>query len=301
MNRQTYDNGQPINATVPSPGFTNVYIEGFAANMSSLMLALYNRAGVRNYIVWNEPNDAPQEKRLEPDRFSALLRRTWIQARSLHDENFSTPSLGPLMIGDFPIVKLYWGGILMGKDPGDQNRPDPGHLQYIRDVYMQARLQRESMGEDYGGGRTWPWHGINIHPHEHLSQDYVDQLRNDLIEIQNNEDQSDVLIGEWGIPLSGSNSQNYPDTESALLRPTFDHLRSANWTYMFYYSHHLNEDTNTHVDWGVRRYYFAGGTAFTPCPDVPNPFPSACLNMSGRLGPASGTLYDSLQEALDHQ
>jgi len=317
MNLETFSNSKPINAPLTdSPvmgsneyidGFTSagIYRDGFAQAMSKLMVELYSRAGVKNFILWNEPNTDEPDKHMDPQVFAALLRRTWILSNST--------ILGPLMAGSTPTVRLYWGGIFMGKS-GDS--PDPSHVQYIRNVYNSVRAQKEIAGEDYG--RSWPWHGINIHPHGFLSDPYCKNLGNTLASIQGDDsygDSSDILIGEWGIKLEGDESQNWQDSRWQDIKPTFDSLRSANFTYMFYFAHHLNRDANND-NWGLRRYYFPVGQ-YGPCPDIPDPASEydQCrvpgdkhgVLLSGRLGPPNDddpktrTLYDALHEALNDQ
>ncbi|MFN0072433.1 MAG: hypothetical protein ACKVVP_13195 [Chloroflexota bacterium] len=281
------------------------------------MLELYNRAQVKNFIIWNEPNDGAIGKHMDADVFAALLRSTWLATRSLVDATFPTSRLGQLMIGADPSVKIYWGGVYMGKKPGDPNEPDPDHIQYIQDVYDALKAQRIATGDDYGD-RSWPWHGINVHPHENLSIAYCNNLRQELSKIQAGDstaDTNDVLIGEWGIKLEGLENQNWPNSKWQELKPTFDALRLANFTVMFYFAHHQNVDANGDA-WGLRCYHFVGGDQFTPCPDVPNSSPAFkyCrvpagdehgALLSGRLGPlntlTSKTLYNAFQSALDGQ
>ncbi|MFN8526425.1 MAG: hypothetical protein U0821_25270 [Chloroflexota bacterium] len=275
--RQFYDRAAESPGADLTPGMhSNLYMREFASRVATAATRMRDNAGVRDFIIWNEPNVGPNTSR---DRLSelnyALLLRTCYQR---------LPS----------DVRMYWGGVQFG--PGDDPAPDPDPLAdslpsrlprgpdlntvaYIRNVH-QALIDRELVGAEIA---PWPWAGINVHIHgpRHPTQVAAMFSHLDSIRLSEFGGTGELVIGEWGV--QHGTYQAFPDALSKM----YGFLFNGHPDLMFYYSHHHHldpvHDTDPNADWGLRDPLYQSAP---PRTDPPND--TQWLLPGGLAGPSHG-------------
>ncbi|MFN8524261.1 MAG: hypothetical protein U0821_14265 [Chloroflexota bacterium] len=231
LNSETYYRGEEINAPRRPADLSNDYIEHFsdAAAYLSERTRLWN-AGVQNFIIWNEPNDADPTKYLSSDCFAALLRRCWKKMAVDVDARFRP--------------NIYWGGVLFTNV--EESQPQDGQIEYLQKVYDAVASQIASgVDGSINWQRSWPWRGINVHIHHRPDPTFLLNLFKDINATRSTHgDPNELLVGEWG-----ATKQDIETVDPNMISLAYTRLRPYA-SHMFYYLHPHVPDRG--ADWGTR-------------------------------------------------
>jgi len=249
--------------------FTNSFVTTFA-NQASAFASRCLPAGVTNYIIWNEPNNAGGSS-IEAQKFAALVYNCYKALKSVSSSIF-----------------VWWGGILLAPNTIDGNKVQTGEVTYVRGIYdalttfsVPVLLNGAPIQASSG---PWPWDGVNFHIHRERSQAYVDDVVNTIVKSEINVHRSDnqstpVLIGECGITIENyrANQRLTRDNEDQP-KKIYDMLIEA-FDQICHYSHHTqNEGAQVGV-WGVQNW--------SESPPANQDYGNR--NLAGRLQKASNT------------
>ena len=214
----------------------NPYIDDFSYRATDFAIRL-RPYGLKNYFIWNEPNDSSSLNYL-PDgaRFAALLYQSYTRIKA-----------------HVPDAGVSMGGLLWPNGPLTPAGATQHVAQYLSGVYAYLREQAAGI----------PWDAVNVHVHhcDFAERDMV-ELRNAIDGVFAPEDRRPVFVGEWGLTHAEA------DREGCTLR-AFAYLRS-HFDAMWYFQHPtlFTPDACEGDDWGTTRWSEPTGQ-FLPGPHCP--------------------------------